>query len=873
MENNRNSLASAIRYALGASLVAGLAATAAPVAAQDQDEDDVADLGRQQVTGSRITRTDLEGPSPVTIITREDLELSGESNLADVLRQQNFNSFGSFNERSGSTGQSQATLSLRGLGSARTLILIDGRRVPTSPVLGATAVDLNTLPLAAVERVEILTDSASAVYGSDALGGVVNIILRKDFTGGEISAGLERPTRNGRDTETGSFIIGGSNDRGRFLFTAEVVRRDPIFDRDRPWSRAFDPGTGDLGDTRGISEFGNTIIPLAPLPGTGTQRLAAPDCPTDVYAGTFTTPRGTACGYAYANESMLTASLNRQSTYLTADYELSSDHTLYFQQYFTRNSSDGRYAPPVGITPVIAADNPINPVGVDILLGHRFASLGNRDTNQTNYFFDTLLGVEGLFGSINYDWNVRYNRYESNETGNTFALASVFSEEVASGGYNPFDPFSPDNAEAIRNMSHTVTRDIGGSYWDTSLVLSGDAFELGSGFVQWAAGAEYRDESFDDLSDAQSVAGNVIGSAGGNAGGERDAFAFFTEWLIPLHQTLELTAAVRYDEYSIGGDATSPQLALKYTPFDNLLLRASWGEGFRAPDLNALFAAPAQSFEFTQDFVACDAAGIPDSSCPVFQEETFFLSNTDLQPEQSESFNLGVVWEPLTGLSLTADVYQTEIEDVITSPSTQALVNLERQGLSLPIGSRIVRDANGIIDFIESTNSNIAVIEVRGFDAAIDFTTNTDNLGTFGANLAFSRIWQYDQQITPVDPVVNIISRNGQPANRASWSLTWAYGDFDVGYTGYWISDVAAGTTGSDPEGTIELTGKIPSYVQHNAQVSWFAPWNGEIRVGVRNIADRGPSLNSFTQDLSRGNQSLYPVEGRVPYFSYTQRF
>jgi iron complex outermembrane receptor protein len=852
-------------------MIASLAMTAAPVAAQDDDEEEAADLDRVQVTGSRISRTDIEGATPVTTITREDLELTGDSNLADILRSLNFNSFGSFNERSGTTAQSQALLSLRGLGSSRTLVLLNGRRVPNSPVVGAAAVDLNMLPLEAVERVEILRDSASAIYGSDALGGVVNIILRDDYMGGEIKLNVERPSREGRDAENAAFTIGSEFDRGSFLISAEVLQREEINDRDRPWSAPFNPGTGNLGDTRGISEFGNTIIPLEPLPETGFDRIAAPNCPDDIYAGILDTPRGTACTFAYAQESFLTASLDRQSLYVSADYELSSDHRLIFQNYAARNKSTGQYAPAVGLTPVISADNEFNPVDAPILLGHRFVGLGPRTDTQTNYVFDTLAGLEGRFGGMDYDFTLRHNRYESSDFGNTYALASVFSEEVAAGRYNPFDPLRPENEESLDAMAHTISREIRGRYWDAAFTLSGVAADLPAGLLQWAAGAEYRDESFTDANDRQSRAGNVIGSSGGASGGGRDSYAFFTEWLIPITDDIEVTAAGRYDDYEISGDAFSPQVALRWSVMDNLLVRGSWGQGFRAPDVDTLFAAPAQSFEFARDFVVCDQQGIPENECPVFQEETFFLSNRELAPEDSESVNLGIVWEPIERLSLTADVYNTEITDVITSPSVQALINLEREGQALPEGARIVRTESGIIDFVETKTLNIASLEVTGLDATVEYSLPTD-IGQFQGELAFSRIWSYDTQQTPQSETINEIGRADTPGNRGSWQFSWSQGNFQLAYSGYWIESTAAGTE-LTPEGDIALIGKVPSYVQHDIQGTYFAPWNAEVKVGVRNLADRGPSLDSFNQDLSRSAQDLYPVVGRVPYVTYIQKF
>ncbi|HET8819569.1 MAG TPA: TonB-dependent receptor plug domain-containing protein, partial [Xanthomonadaceae bacterium] len=199
---NLKKLPSAIQVALfvgAASLVSGNAL------AQDDEEEDTEEeattLDRIQVTGSRLSRADIEGAVPVIVIDREQIDASGDVSVADVLRDSTFASFGNFRPQSGSSAQSLATINLRGLGSGRTLVLIDGRRAPTNPMSASSGTDVNAIPLAAVERIEILSDGASAIYGSDAIGGVVNIILRKDFNGVEMRYGIQQTEVKGGDQE------------------------------------------------------------------------------------------------------------------------------------------------------------------------------------------------------------------------------------------------------------------------------------------------------------------------------------------------------------------------------------------------------------------------------------------------------------------------------------------------------------------------------------------------------------------------------------------------------------------------------------------------------------------------------------------------
>src|SRR5687768_12262661 len=254
MNFKRNLLSEAVRFGIAAGAVSLIGLTAAaPAYAQEDDEAET--LERIEVTGSRIKRADVEGALPVTVIDREELELSGDNSVADFLRNTTFNSFGSFRPQSGSSAQSVATVSLRGLGSGRTLVLIDGRRLPNAPSIGQGQ-DLNSLPLAAVERIEILSDGASAIYGSDAIGGVINVITRKDFNGVELTVGMGDPKQPGGETEEGSAIFGIAGDRGNMIAGVSYNNRGIIFQGDRPFSSG------------GASSYSNELYAANPAPGT-----------------------------------------------------------------------------------------------------------------------------------------------------------------------------------------------------------------------------------------------------------------------------------------------------------------------------------------------------------------------------------------------------------------------------------------------------------------------------------------------------------------------------------------------------------------------------------------------------------------------------
>ena len=323
------------------------------------------------VTGSRIKRVDVEGPSPITTIDRATIDASGEISVADLLRDQSFNSFGSQRQRSGSSSQSQATVNMRGLGAQRTLVLLDGRRLSGSPTFqSGAATNLNTIPLAAVERIEVLRDGASAIYGSDAIGGVVNIITRTDYEGVHLSYGIGRPTQTGGDEDSYSLVGGVTGAKGNVTFGFESQQRDIIFLAVRDFS------------VPGLSAFGYPGSYFAYLTGQDprnpTGRFLSlgtfpdPRCPTGLNAPAFPdselqdfgTPNGLGrCRYNYAAVAANEAENDTKSFFINTNYQISASTTFFARGMFTSNESFARYAP----TPFTS---PFPVIGQDLSLIH-----------------------------------------------------------------------------------------------------------------------------------------------------------------------------------------------------------------------------------------------------------------------------------------------------------------------------------------------------------------------------------------------------------------------------------------------------------------------------------------------------------------------
>ena len=868
----------AVRAALGMGAVATLGV--GPNAfAQEQDEEPV-ELGRIVTTGSRISRLDLETARPITVISRDDIERSGQPTVADVLRNTTQNSFGEYREVSGSDFAGQALVGLKGLGSTRTLVLLNGRRMPRSPVTGNQAIDLATIPLEAVERIEILSDSASAIYGSDAIGGVINVILRKDYEGAQVMGTVASPSQNGADETGGSILIGGTGAKSSFVVAAEVYNKDIIFSRDRPFT-ATDRGDGvNIGTTEGISPFGNTLINFI-----GPWR-ADPNCDNvldqngnQLFSGVYNDGADQFCTFAYADVSAETQKIKRQSLFLNADYEIAPGYTVAYTGTASRVEAFGRYAPAVGGFFIDIDTNPNVPAAwqdlagtdligpFDALLGHRFVGLGPRDDTNTNFFFDNQLALNGTTGMFDWELVVGHTQYDGKEIGRNYVKDSTTVQLVSDGVYNPFDPLNPSNEAAYAQMRHTTGRDIEADFTRMSGSVNFDAGELPSGPLGWAFGFDYFDEHFRDSYDAGREGMDVIGSAGNSRQGARSNYGLFAEALIPVTDNFELSAALRYDSYNdSAGTETSPYLAGRYRVNERVLVRASWGQGFRAANMNNLYSARSFSAEPGSDIVRCRDQGTPLDMCGQRQFDSFSGGNAQLEPEQSESFNVGVALG-FDQWNMALDYWNVEITEGIQIPTVQDLINLEFDGRALPVGSSILRfpagpgETVGAIRQIDRPWLNLSQLDYSGVDMRVEYRVDSE-LGEFNFGVTHSHILEAIEQTSPTDPAEDLAGDQDKPEFRTVFVAQWSRGDHTVTWTSRYID----GYLNSGDQ-------SVDSNWLNDLQYSYNLTGNTELAVGVDNLADEDPPLDPFNDTSQPFNSELYDMDGRVPYVTLRYKF
>lgn len=851
---NTKKLTSAIQVALfigSASLVAGSAL--AQTQTNDQQEQ-AQSLDRVEVVGSRVKRADIEGALPVTVINRASIEASGDMSVADVLRDTSFASFGNFRPQSGSSAQGLADIDMRGLGSSRTLVLVDGRRLPKAP-FADSAQDLNAIPMAAVERIEILSDGASAVYGSDAIGGVVNIVLRKDYEGAEFRAGLGMTKVKGGDTHEYAATFGTSSDRGRLIASVSANDRGMVFTRDQ------------IGYVQGYSSYGNNYLatianprfnPALPVdPRTNPQTIQAYQAVPGFACnsnGFWMAPDG-ACSFDFNSVAANEASVKNKGLFARGDYQITDDWSVYMSTMVSKINTFGRYAPVPA--QVIVADGTLNDVikgdGLPTRLRHRFAAVGNRDTTSDANMTDLVLGFQGrVYDKVDLDFGIRRSNYRYNEFGTGYTVNPLAVAALESGDYNVLDPFGNDPA-VLSAIQATINRRSLSTIEEAFANASFDLFELGGGTSGLAVGAESRKETYADLYDSLSEAGVIDGSAGNSAAGSRRVDSLYAEWVLPFTSALEMTFAGRYDRYNDYGSDFSPKVGIRFQPLANLTFRGSYGTGFRAPTLSLLTQKDSFSAESVQDAITCAAA--PNQTCQV---DTWTKANPNLTSEQSKQWSVGFAYDPTDWLNMTLDWYNIKIDDRIKLFEAQELIDRANSGVALPPGLSVDRVAGGRIERINMGYGNQGWLKTDGadFNLRTNFALAAGRL-TNWLNMGYVNTYETDDE--------DFLGKLGSPKIRAN--LTNSYS------TGAWTFGLASHYIGSQEGRAYQPanTETVSSYTTHDAYVSVQTPFNATFTIGANNFTDRYPQL--VTYGGRPWNFSLYDAYGRTVYFRYIQKF
>ena len=880
-------IASAINIGLFASAT-GLAFGTSQVAFAEQADD----VERIQVTGSRIKQVDMETVSPVTVIDAAAIAMSGEKTVADVLNNSSINAFGSWRGKSGygSGASASSGVNLRGLGSSATLVLLDGRRMPGTSASSGAEADTSLIPMAIVERIEILRDGASAVYGSDAIAGVVNIITKKNFEGVEIDYSTEKPDIEGGDTDRFSIAAGMNSDKGNITFTFENYKTDSVMDSEI-WN--FDDPT-----YNGYSSYSS--VPNGYYDsGDGYKWYANSDmcAQTDNTIDTTDGENAGRCKYNYGQVTKLYGDVERNSFLTNFTYELTEDISLRGRGSVSLTDTNTRYAgTPVSTNkPVMSAENQYNPTGEDMTVYMRSAQIGERDTLTETNNFDFLVGLVGytdIGNGLDWEVNAQYASSKTNSFNYNLINDSIIQDEINTGNYDIFNTQNLSYAEWEQSMTslyeaanHTGTYQ--GDFESKQIdgLVSTLLFDDGDMSLAMVAGAEYEMIEFAQISDPESSAGIISGGSGGDdVDATRDRTSAYVEMQLGLPQEIEISAALRYDRYEQEGlvtgaegevvnsstfDAVIPKLGITWRPVDSLLLRASYGESFRAPNMSEMFSSQSLSFPSAKDNLWCGANG--DSADTTYcdssqQHKTWFGGNANLEAEEGESLTMGAVWNVNDDWNVELSYYSIVYDNKIESIDIDDILEDEIANGGSPF---VTRGADGKIEYVESGYVNVASVETSGVDFSTAYLMGTE-MGDFRFKLEMTHILAYDEQSEAGAEVDELAGTQDRPDWRGNFSASWSQDNLSAAWTTVYIGSQSGETY---RELGYDYIVDTPSYFKHNVQFAYTHAWNGTVTLGINNLLDEeAPSWYDYAdyRDVETG---LYDVVGRTYYLRINQKF
>ena len=887
----RKKLSSALIQALGAGVALSVAATAADAQQTAQRTEKI------EVTGSNIKRVDQEGPSPVTVIRREDIQRSAGQNLVDVLNTLPVANLGSSSEtrQSGNSfapGTSQ--ISLRGLGAQTTLVLLNGRRVANygfAQNVNEAFVDLNSIPVSAIERIEILKEGASAIYGSDAIAGVVNIILRKDFTGVEISGGLGTSQERDADETRASLTAGfGDLSRNRFnvMATLDYYKRDPLFGSDRERSRTADYRRfyGGIDFRSPTGNPGTFLTAASTIPAA--QRLPRntpfPTCSAEALDQALD-PLGT-CAYNFMADVMILPETERKGVFGRGVLDITSNLQAFLEAGFNRNSSFRQLAPtPDALT--LPAGHPSNPYPFAVGIRYRFTDVGPRLDEAISETTRMVAGLRGNFGRWDWEAAYVYAKNEIENTGFNYIPIARRNALIAGRQYNFVNNAANDPA-LVAGLRYSPTR-IGESEMKSADVkVSGSLMELPGGSLGLAVGAERREESVLDRPDPLSALGQIIGSGGTAAAGERTANGFFAELSVPILRNLEAQIAVRHERYSDYGTSTVPKYAMAFRATPNMMFRAGYSEGFRAPALAELYLGQSISFQAAVDTPRCNAYraafGTTDprstAACASLQIRGLIGGNPDLTAETSENYNIGMVWDITPRLSTAFDVYQINHKQRIDTPTAAFIINNPDQ-----FPGSVTRDPQTANDIIAgslgpivgtASDERIGIRRVyfnasqqktRGIDWEMRYRIPMGASGQLSLNTLNTYVDYFRRAVAPNAPLSELAGRDRFPRYRGVHSAVWT--------TGAWETVLTYNLVGSYFQVNQPITGvnlKVDKWHTFDFQASFTGIKNLRLTAGVRNLTDEDPPF--YNNESSGGYDTFtHSIIGRFYYARATFSF
>lgn len=915
----RNRLSLAISTALlGSGLMTG-------AYAQDNKESIEKNIEVIQVTGSHVSRNAQSSmSSPIQIVSNEDIMRSGFSGVDDLIvnNTANTGSIGGVNDLAGGGSETRHTRSanLRGLGPSSTLVLLNGHRVASQEqdVQRNSYTNLAALvPTIAIQRIETVLDGASAIYGSDAIAGAMNIITDDNFSGFSASA-----MHTAIDNAPGKLVqmkLGGGNDKFQGVFASSYEYKGNLQNSDRRITSS--------NNTSGTSQPGNFVLNSRPRTATGgdviidngingpvnysqlydqissstgSSRvvLADPHCTAEgtggIYVGANPFPRGT-CQFSYQQMNPISPESKTWLSFAKATYLITEDTELFFEGRFYKQEGDryGVSSMPLSTgSPIVPSENPFNPFGVDVQFNGRVLGvnaehrLEESDTDSTHL----IIGGTGDLGLS--DWRYKLSgawsqeeansRYPDTDLGilqnalNGFGGAACqvgpfgnpSSTEVAGQGNCVwFSPFGKDQNNHDERVYYNLLQDALSSneviYQTFDFVINGSWFELPGGTVGVAVGAQTRKETRRVDVDASTAAGRwgFLGKSS-SGDGSRTIDSIFTEFLLPITLDMEMQIAVRYEDYG-RFNTTDPKVGINWNATEDLTFRASASTAFRAPSLAHSVGNQTSS-------------GVAQTIDPLDPNDrgTFRVVNTianpNLSPEESTNVNLGITWETIDDLTMSLDYWSFDFENQVAAENASQVIQAD------PLGPNVIRDVDGQLLAVNVGYFNSGSTKTNGLDFRVDYQFEPISGHNFTLSNSLTWINEYSIQTGPGQPSYDVVGRRNDnnpgyvaPEFRNTTQLSWSHKNHGANLTMRFVDgvedDIFLPMNYTTPQGMISSSTVI------DGQYSFVFGNNDayEVAVGAINLLDREPPAAFFTKYLSSAADPL----GRQAYVRLAVNF
>lgn len=886
-------------------------------------------IQRVEITGSSLKRVDAETALPVQTITKSEIARTGATSTQELLTT--ISALSSSGSTQNSTGAGNSTygmssISLRGLGDERTLVLVNGRRLAPFAGGGGAAVNVNVIPLSAIERVEVLKDGASGVYGSDAVAGVVNFILSKSFKGIEVTGGYGSPTESGGGQNAKASITGGLGDLNTdgyaFVVSASIEKEKLLKASDRAYSKSgnnlpyYSSGATGQGNIEGgiiPGAFPNDRLPgFGTSPGTGYGNPLADSGKCDqimMYKSEANTDKG-APYCAFDAGSFVGLIPKRELKNLTANaaFKINANHELFADALYSESTvtqsfqgsplrrsfleTDAEFAKQ-GVHPALLL-YPSNPVyqsiAVPYLNKYSFQSLIGKPLAITSRVFDfgnrtsvdeakqsrLVLGAKGVVMGQDYEAAFATNESKIHGTVPAGYFSQVAYARIINDPANNWNPWAPGAvqtgplADKLKAAQYSGDTLIGKSTSDTfDAKLSGELPQFAGMTAQYAAGVQSRRDKFHTTPSPALETGDIAGLGGSvpPVNKSRTINSVFVEGGLAVTKTLDLGLALRRDDYNDVGGTNNYKINGRWQPVKSVLLRASAGSGFRAPTLSDLWQP--QSTGTSESF---DDPGTKQTD---LQVNAVSGGNPNLRPEESKQRSVGIVLSPIDSFTVGLDWFKIKVSDILATPSAQEVVSGFRRGD--PAYANLVKLSGNNVDLIYTTLANTGNATIQGLDVFAQYRQNTA-YGRFDVGLNGTYMDKYDQTSpggTLSHKVGTLVDQNGDPVLGAQdggivlrWkhalSGTWSQGPLSVTLTQNYTSRYE---TGFRADGERNFIGAGSTF---DTNVTWKGWKSLVLSAGVRNLFDKQPGVFVPVSNQFQSGYDInqYDPRGRFVYVS-----